>query len=169
MLKRIGVIALAMVALAIVLAFVFTPTAAVSASVMIAAPPSRVWAVLADLPDYPKWNPQMRLAGTLKAGAMIENIQDPGPDQIVFWPTILIAMPDRELLWRGHLPVYRRFWLPRLLDADHGFRLMSATGGTLFTQTETLRGLVLWLWDAQQLLPKFQAMDAALKRRAESS
>ena len=124
---------------------------------------------LANLPDYPKWNPEMRLAGTLKAGAVIENIEDPGPDEIVFWPTILIAMPDRELLWRGHLPFYRRFWLPRLLDADHGFRLTPAAGGSLFTQTETLRGLVLWLWDAQQLLPEFEAMDAALKRRAESS
>ncbi len=169
MLTRIGAVALAIVALAIVVAFVFAPTATVSASVMIAAPPSKVWAVLTDLPDYPKWNPEMRLIGTLKSGAVIENIQDPGPDEIVFWPTILMAAPDRELLWRGHLLLFRRFWLPRLLDADHGLRLMPATGGTLFTQTETLRGLVLWLWEAQQLLGKFQAMDAALKRRAESS
>ncbi len=59
------------------------------------------------------------------------------------------------MLWPEHLPLYRRFWLPRLLDADHGFWLLPTGRGTLFTQTESFRGLVLWLWDSQQLLPGF--------------
>lgn len=169
MVLRVAAAFCALLVLMLALALLLAPRVVVSNSVIIARPPSRVWAILTDLPNYPQWNPKMRLAGTLTPGAVIENIEDPGPDQIVFWPTVLVADPDRELLWRGHLLLVGRFWLPRLLDADHGFQLRAVTGGTLFTQSETLRGVVLWLWDARQLTPDFAAMDAALKARAEAA
>ncbi len=166
---KIAAWSVSLAVLAIALALRVAPRVTVTHSVQIAAPPARVWAILAAWPSYPRWNPEMRLAGTLAPGAVIENVENPGPDQMVFWPTVLVAAPNRELLWRGHLLLYHRFWLPRLLDADHGFRLQAVAGGTLFTQSETLRGVVLWVWDARQLLPDFAAMDAALKARAEAA
>ena len=50
----------------------------ISATVDIAAPPDRVWAVLSDLSAYPEWNPFIRMAsGELTAGKRLTLRLDP--------------------------------------------------------------------------------------------
>lgn len=147
--------------LPLVAAFAFPPRRDLLTTVDIAAPPPRVWAVLADIAAYPQWNPHMRLAGQLAPGRVIEHVEIDGNDRIVFRPRLLVVRPDRELRWRGRLLV------PGLLDVEHYVLLRPAERGTLMTQGEHLRGVVLWFFDADTLRASFDEMNAALKRRVE--
>jgi hypothetical protein len=142
---------------AVALALGFPPTRDVVTTIHIAAPPARVWAVLTDTARYPAWNPGMVLKGALIPGHVIEH--DEG--KMVFHPTIMAATPNQELAWLGHIGP------PRLFDALHVFRLAPEGDGTRFTQSEHIRGVLLWLYDASQLVPKFEAMNNRLKTAAE--
>ena len=59
--------------------------------------------------------------------------------------------------------------MPHLFDVEHYFLLSSANkGGTVFTQGESFCGVALWFFDVNQLVSGFDAMNAALKTRAEN-
>jgi hypothetical protein len=149
--------ALAALLAATILACVLAPARDVAATIHIAAPPARVWAVLTDTTRYPAWNDGMRLKGALIPGHVIEHDEE----WMVFHPTVLAVTPDRELAWLGHIGP------PRVFDALHDFRLAPEDGGTRFTQSEHIRGVLLWLWDPGQLVPHFEAMNNRLKTEAE--
>jgi hypothetical protein len=150
------------IVVAAALAVGFPPRRNIATTIQIAAPPARVWSVLTDTKAYPTWNPEIAtLNGELTPGAMLENKQGYGKDQMVFWPTVLVVKPNQELRWLGHLSA------PRLFDAEHYFLLRPDGGGTRFTQGEHFRGVLLWVFDVNGLLPSFEAMNAALKARAE--
>ena len=151
----------AAILLPLVAASAFPPRCDLLTAIGIAAPPSRVWAVLADTAAYPQWSPHMRLAGTLVPGRVIEHVEIDGRDRTVFRPRLLAVRPDRELRWRGRLGV------PGLLDAEHDFLLRPVGGGSVVTQGEHLRGVVLWFLDTDALRERFDEMNAALKRRVE--
>jgi hypothetical protein len=131
------------------------------------ASPEAVWAVLADTPSYPAWNPFVRrLAGDLREGATLEaEIAPPGGRAMTFKPRVLAADPGRELRWLG------RFLVPGLLDGEHSFRLEPLPDGrTRFVQRERFSGILVGL--LRKTLAKtqvgFERMDAALKLRAEA-
>ena len=141
------------------------PRSDILTTIEIAAPPSSVWAVLADPDDYPKWNPMIAgLRGRLTRGAVIENIEGYGADRTIIWPTVLVADRDRELRWRGHL-----WGIPGLFVGEHYFLLRPTPHGTLFTQGEHFHGALLWLFDPRELVPAFEAMNVALAARAGAS
>jgi hypothetical protein len=77
----------------------------------------RVWRVLTDFAAYPKWNPFVRRGdGEVRVGARLHlHIQPTGGKGMSFRPTVLVAEPNRELQWLGHL------WLPGLFDGEHSF------------------------------------------------
>ncbi len=143
------------------LAFAFPPERDVITTITIAAPPAQVWKVLTDTASYPAWNPNMVLIGDLAVGNVIEHDEGQGAHRMVFHPTIMTVAPDRALAWRGHMGP------PHVFDALHYFTLAPQNGGTAFTQGEHLTGVALWLFDTKQMVPGFQAMNAALKARAE--
>ena len=145
----------------LVAAFAFAPRRDLLTTIDIAAPPTRVWAVLADTTAYPQWSPHMRLVGHLAVGRAIEHVEIDGNHRMVFRPRLLTVRPDRELRWLG------RVMVPGLLDAEHYFLLQPAGSGTLVTQGEHLHGVALWFFDPDALRSSFDAMNAALKRRAE--
>ncbi len=168
-LKRIGVILILLLTV-IVVAIIAAPSREISTRIRIDASPSQVWAVLTNLAQYPAWNQELRLNGALIRGRTVENIEGPGPGQMIFWPKILVVRPERELRWRGHLPLLGRAWLPGILDAEHYFLLQpQSDGSTLFIQAENLHGIVLWMFDTDQMLTAFAAMNSALKDRAEKA
>jgi hypothetical protein len=145
------------------IAFAFPKHAELLTEIEIDAPPARVWAVLTDTKHYPQWNPEISaLIGDLTPGSIVENHLGNVKSEQVFHPVILVASPSKELRWRGD------YILPRLLTAEHYFVLEPKGNGTVFTQGESLRGAALWLFDATRLLPGFNAMNRALKRRVES-
>ena len=140
----------------------------IEATTDIGAPVERVWAVLTDFARYPDWNPFIRhIEGPLEAGGRLRvRIEPPGGRGMTFRPTLLAVEPGRELRWRGRLLV------PGLFDGEHAFRLHARRRGTRLRQEEDFGGLLLPLFGGARLARTrrgFEAMNAALKRRAEAA
>jgi putative acetyltransferase len=142
----------------------------IETSVHIDAPPDRVWEVLADFPGYPDWNPFIRsISGTLEPGARLSVlVRDAEDHDKAFAATVLAATPHRELRWRRSLLV------PGLLDIEHYFRIEpDEAGASTFEHGGIFSGVLFPLLatahasDASRL--GFEAMNAALKRVAETS
>lgn len=148
----------------ILLAMVACPERELHTEIRIDAPPSRVWAVLTDTRGYGEWNPFIvSMKGEIVAGATLENTMRSEGTDLVFTPTVLAARPDVELRWLG------RLFVPRIFDGEHSFVLKAdGRGGTHFIQRERFRGILLWIIDVDQFRKNFEAMNAALKARAES-
>jgi len=134
--------------------------------VEIDASPTTVWGVLTDTARYPDWNPFITtLTGQLRDGAHLEAvISPPGGKARTFRPTVLAAIPERELRWRG------RFLVPGLFDGEHWFTVEPLTGGRCrLTQGERFTGLLARPMRSQlgPTLLGFEQMNRALKVRAE--
>ena len=131
----------------------------------IAAPPGRVWGVLTDFARFPEWNPFIiRIEGTPEPGALLRvEIKPPGRSAMTFTPKILAARPGEELRWRG------RLLLPGIFDGEHAFELEDQGGTCSFRQSERFSGLLVPLLGGALVATErgFEAMNAALKRRAE--
>ncbi|MDY6996297.1 MAG: SRPBCC family protein [Actinomycetota bacterium] len=73
------------------------------AEIDINAPVSRVWALVSDLGNMPKWSPQCRMMkplGGMRQGARTVNINRRG---MLFWPTtsrITELVPEKKLAFR---------------------------------------------------------------------
>ncbi|NWF59439.1 MAG: SRPBCC domain-containing protein [Fischerella sp.] len=135
----------------------------------IQAPDKQVWKILTDFDSFPTWNPFIRrVSGEVREGAQLElQIKPPGKNEITFKPTVLKAMPNRELSWLGH------FLIPGLFDGEHIFVIESLERNrTHFIQREVFRGLLVPLF-AHQLDTNtrqgFEEMNRALKMRSEQS
>jgi hypothetical protein len=140
----------------------------ISTAVDIDAPPERVWSILTDFAAYPEWNPFIvRADGALQPGARLTvTMRPPGRRTATFRPRVTVLEPNRELRWLGHLVV------PGLFDGEHIHRLeRSEGGGTRYRQEETFNGILVPLTGSMLEATErgFQAMNAALKERAERS
>ena len=108
----------------------------ISSSINIAATPENVWAVLADLANYPRWHPAFQsVTGQLTAGSTL-TIRTTSPatgNPITLKVKVLTVEPGSERAWAskrlGVTTIKRRFLL------------RSADGGTELTQAGTYRGL----------------------------
>lgn len=133
-------------------------------TIHIAAPPARVWAVLADLPGWADWNPFIRsISGTLTPGATLSATMHPrGRRPMTLRPVVIHAEPGERLVWRGHLPV------PGLFEGTHSLVLTRDGTGTRLDHAESFRGLLVAFLRAGSFRADFDAMNAALRTRAES-
>ena len=131
------------------------------------APAGRVWAILTDLGQYEEWNPFIRDAtGDVKPGSRLSvSIEPPGGRAMTFRPTVTLVSPGREFRWLG------RFLMPGLFDGEHIFEVAPAgEGRTRLVQREQFRGVLvplLWTGLATSTRQGFEAMNDALKKRAE--
>lgn len=138
----------------------------IEASILIDAPPKRVWDLLTDFPRMPDWNPFIRsISGSPTPGSRLSvQIVPPGKRGMRFKPTVLVANPERELRWFG------RFLMPGLVDGEHYFLLAAMPDGrTRFTQGEKFTGFLVTILSATVSAAEdgFKAMNASLKQRAE--
>ncbi len=138
----------------------------VSTSILISAPPERVWDVLTDFPRHPEWNPFIRsISGPLVPGEKLRvHIKPPGGKGMTFNPTVLAAQSARELRWKGKL------LLPGIFDGEHFFRLEPSGDGTRFVHGEKFSGLLVAVMGAssfEQIERGFRDMNEAIKERAE--
>jgi hypothetical protein len=133
------------------------------------APAEKVWQVLTDFAAYPEWNPFVRRGeGEISVGARLHiYIQPSGGKGMSFRPTVLVADPNREFRWLGHL------WLPGLFDGEHSFVIKPLGDGRVrFVQREQFGGLLvplLWKMLDRDTRRGFEEMNRALKLRAESA
>jgi hypothetical protein len=113
----------------------------IETSIEIEAPPSSVWAVLADTARYGDWNPFVRsIEGRLRPGEHLRvRLETPGGRAMTLRPTVLVAEPGHELRWLGRLGV------PHLFDGEHEFVLSPVDRGTRtrFGHAETFRGMLV--------------------------
>jgi hypothetical protein len=137
--------------------------------IVIQAPVATVWRLLTDFPSYASWNPfVVGISGDLSVGAKLQvRVQLSGSSGMTLKPRLLAAAPERELRWRGSLVV------PGLFDGEHHFRLKPAGEQQVrFLHGETFSGLLVplvWNRIAERTRQGFEAMNAALKKRAEAA
>jgi hypothetical protein len=84
---------------------------------------------------------------------------------MVFKPTVLLVHPEQDLCWRGSV------WIRGIFDGTHCVHLTAVAGGTNLEQTESFSGLLVGRLtnDAiEETQRAFQAMNAAVKQRAET-
>jgi hypothetical protein len=134
----------------------------------IAAPPARVWHVLADTRAYDEWNPFItRVSGALVAGEKFSFVAPFAGREVPITARLLRVEPERELRWRGPPSAL----LGKIFRGEHYVRLEpSGSGGTRFIHGEHFGGLVvdlLWAKLEPKLAPLYTAMNEALKRRVE--
>ncbi len=131
--------------------------------ILIQASPAAIWRVIADTARYPEWNPFIRkLEGPLVArGRIAATIQPLGRRAMTFRPTLLRVDPEHELRWRGRVLVRGIF------DGEHVLRLVPEIGGTRLIHEELFGGLLLRFMNIETFRPSFDAMNNALKTRAE--
>jgi hypothetical protein len=137
----------------------------ISATTQIAASPEQVWAVLADLASYPRWNPLFREAsGQLSAGNKItlKSVHPVNGRTMTVKVSVLAAEPATELRWRSSLP--------GIISGEHSFTLTHADGGTRLVQTENFRGLLghFSAKTTSRYQASTQALNDAIKQRAEN-
>jgi hypothetical protein len=105
-------------------------------SIQIAATPENVWAVVADLGNYPQWHPSYQsVTGQLAVGSTL-TIGTTSPstgNRITLKVKVLAVEPDSELTWASKLLGFTTI--------KRRFLLRAADGGTALTQAGTYRGL----------------------------
>lgn len=132
-------------------------------------PAEKVWKVLTDFAAYPEWNPFVRRGEVeVRVGARLHlYIQPSGGKGMSFRPTVLVADPNRELRWLGHL------WVPGLFDGEHSFLIEPLGEGRVrFVQRERFGGLLLPLLSKMldgDTRRGFEEMNQALKLGSESA
>jgi hypothetical protein len=106
------------------------------------------------------------LEGDVSVGARIQVYIEPsGGKGMLFSPTVLVAEPNRELRWLGHL------WLPGLFDGEHSFAIETLDEGNVrFIQRERFKGLLVPFLSKTldgDISRGFNEMNRALKLQAE--
>ncbi len=108
----------------------------ISDAIKIDATPESVWAVLADLGNYPQWHPAFQsVTGQLAVGSTL-TIRTSSPstgNPITLKVKVLAVEPDTELAWASKLL--------GITTITRRFLLRPADGGTELTQAGTYRGL----------------------------
>ena len=139
----------------------------ITTTIEIKSHPDIVWAILMDFAAYPAWNPFVRdIKGSQSEGGQLSvRLQNPGSRGMTFAPVVTESIPARRFAWLGKLGVKGIF------DGHHRFDIAATEIGTVrFTQSESFTGVfvpILWGMVADKTRAGFEAMNVALKERAE--
>ena len=138
--------------------------------IQINASPAKVWQVLTANEQWATWNPFItQSSGAIVVGGKITNTMEmKGQKPMTFSPTVLkadgpsSASGQAELRWLG------RLWLPGIFDGEHYFKLEAKDGGTLFTQGEVFRGILIGMLNMDDVKASFGELNQALKKKVEA-
>ncbi len=127
----------------------------------IEAPPEMVWDVLMDTEAYRDWNPVfVAVDGYYEEGARITNsVRFPDDSIVDIENDVLTVIVEKEIRQRGGTP--------GLLTFDHRWLLEAVDGGTSVSQYEVDRGIWLWFWDSDWILPAYESVLDALEKEIE--
>lgn len=138
----------------------------IETEILINASPEKVWVVLTDFEQYPKWNPFIKsIEGEKAVGRRLKVfIQPPDGGGMTFKPEVLAFEANKEFRWKGKL------FLKGIFDGEHYFRLSDAgNGATRFVHGEKFSGFLVPLMGGTLDKTKvgFELMNEALKRECE--
>jgi hypothetical protein len=133
--------------------------------IFIAAAAERVWAELVDFPAWETWNPfVISMQGEVRREAPVSlQVRTPDGRLFRFRSRLDTLAESRELSWSGGTP--------GVLGGRHWMRLTPVDGGVRFEHGESFAGLLVALMGAKgmnALVPAYEAMNKALKARAEA-
>ena len=142
---------------------------AVRTEIDIDAPPSRVWQILTAFQSYDDWNPVVqRVRAELRTGGSIRFVLPYGGIKLPIAARLINVEPERELRWKGPSSDL----LGSIFRAEHYLRLKPLPDQrTRLIHGEQFGGLfpqALWGRLRSELLPRYNGMNEALKRRAEA-
>ena len=144
-------------------------TYTIRTQIEIDAPAHRIWDILVDLDRYHEWNPFITNAkGRIAPGATFEvrPTTDSGKRH-AFVPQVTDYHELKEFTWTG------AFYFRWIALGDHTFRLVpQESGSILLEHDETIYGIaspILYLTAKEQIRTGFEAMNQALKQRAETA
>ncbi|HEX7838917.1 MAG TPA: SRPBCC domain-containing protein [Kofleriaceae bacterium] len=126
------------------------------------ATPQRIWALLTNAADFPRWNSTVtRITGTIAQGERLA-LEVPAAPGRTFKPRVVGFNPEREMVWSdGFAPMFR---------GVRTFTLAANPDGTTaFSMVEVLSGVMLPMIKGSlpDFGPSFEAYAADLKREAE--
>jgi hypothetical protein len=135
--------------------------------ILISASPQKVWEVLTDFENYPKWNPFIKsIEGKPLVGEKITvRLEPPDAKGITMTPKVLAFDVNKQFRWIGN------FVLPGLFDGEHIFELTdNKDGTTTFIQRENFKGILVGSF--KKMLDNntkrgFELMNQQLKIRSE--
>ena len=142
------------------------PKKSIETFIHINAPVEKVWKTLAYFNAYPQWNPFITsIEGSPVAGEGLRvTLEPPGGRKMTFAPKITALEKNRVLVWKG------RLFIPGLFDGEHRFIMESlAPRRVLFRQEEAFSGILVPFFSLDATIKGFEAMNAALKAKAEAS
>ncbi|MEW6649371.1 MAG: SRPBCC domain-containing protein [Chloroflexota bacterium] len=132
------------------------------------ATPEKVWQILTSFDKYPEWNPFIHHAiGKAEEGEKVDITFKSRAKEMTLHCTVIKSEPNRELCWRYHVG------LPFIFQGEHSFIIESAGDNRVhFINREVFTGLLVPS-QAKDIDTNsrqgFEAMDKALKARAETS
>ena len=131
-------------------------------SINVRATPQRIWALLTNAADFPRWNSTVtRITGTIAEGERLALQVAAAPGR-TFKPRVTRLLPERMMVWSdGFAPMFkgvRTFTLAANGD-----------GTTTFSMVEVLSGVMLPMIKGSlpDFGPSFEAYAADLQREAE--
>jgi hypothetical protein len=146
----------------------------VQTGIEINAPAKAVRAVLFNIDDYPNWNPYLvKVDGTLAPGSQLYlTVKPVGGAEITANATVT-SVTENQLSWNGtglsqlgSGPI--TLAVPGILSARHDFIIEELGPGKTFFHNDTnFSGSVIPFYDLKPIEAGMEAMNQALKKRAE--
>ena len=139
----------------------------IKTEVVIKASTEKVWSVLMDHANYPKWNPFIKqISGSTKEGEYLSATLKSGDNKpMKFKPIVLTNSLNKEFRWKGKL------FINGLFDGEHYFLLEKIDDNhTRFIQGENFTGLLsglLFKMIGKDTESGFNDMNLALKKVVE--
>lgn len=136
----------------------------IESQIIIKTAPEKIWNLLIDFENYPQWNSFItHISGTIKTGNQLTvTIEPEKGKKMVFKPTLLSMVENRELSWLGKLG------FKGIFDGKHQFKIIdNGNGTTTFIQSEYFSGLLVPFINLDATSVGFQRMNQNLKNLAE--
>lgn len=135
------------------------------ATITIAASPEKIWNILTDAPNFPKWEPNViRIEGKITAGEKITVYTKLSPNR-AFPVTVTEFVPAKRMVWSSEMPL-------GLFKGERIFTLTPTGDGKVEVATrEEFSGLLLPLIGRTipDLSESFRNFAQGLKRAAEAA
>ena len=169
--KKIGLsLAVIFVAALVYLAVKGSDMQEIKTEIDIAAPPSKVWAVLADVEKWQDWSPIInKSVGSASLGQKLEITmmgKEEGKDGPKYSPEITQFDAPNLFRWRAHMMA------GFIMTNDKVFELQETSTGTKLIRKELFSGLLAPIFCGQMekgVPPMLNAMNKALKDLVENS